>query len=111
MKRVGEGFKRVSKANNNPFIAIEIDLGALGTFKAMMFQNSKKKSPEEPDYNITIADDKPTVGPRPQAAKAPYVKPKITPRNTRPPGEPDIPEPDWTHPVDCSAWNDGTPMP
>lgn len=84
MKRVGQAFKAMSKADK-PYIKIELDLGVLGSIKAMMFVNEKKTSPEQPDYSIVIPDDEvKSSAPRPSAAPkptgAPYKKPVIIPR-------------------------------
>lgn len=69
MKRSGAGWKK--QGAKAAYIAIELDLGVLGSVKAMMFANTKKTEPFHPDYTIMIADDdgKPQAKPRPQPSK------------------------------------------
>ncbi len=88
MKRAGEAYKLMSQANK-PYIGITLDLGVLGTVRAMMFINEKKKEPLDPDYNIMIADDQPKASPKPAVTnhgpvKTPYKKPVVIPKNHAP---------------------------
>lgn len=73
MINVGAGWKKQGK--NGPYMSLEVDMGIMGKFKAMMFPNTKKKSANEPDYSIVIPDDAFSA----TAPKASPIKPKITP--------------------------------
>lgn len=100
MKRVGAAWKANGKSG--PYLSINIDLGVMGTVKAMMFPNTKKTEPNQADYNIVIPDDevktsKAHITPKPQAGlyKKPVIIPRPQPTNFAPGGPPEPPNDLW----------------
>ena len=55
LKKVGVLWKKDSK-NNQEYLSGQLDLGALGESKIMVFKNNKKED-NHPDYTISLATD------------------------------------------------------
>jgi hypothetical protein len=58
LKKVGVLWKRDSKKNEE-FMAGNLDLGALGESRIMVFKNTKKDNDKQPDYSINLVTDEP----------------------------------------------------
>jgi len=59
LKNVGVLWKKAGK-DNNEFLSGKLDLGAFGQSRIMVFQNSKKKEANHPDFTISLALDEPS---------------------------------------------------
>lgn len=55
LKKVGVLWKKDSK-NNQEYLSGQLDLGAMGEAKIMVFKNNKKED-KQPDYSISLATD------------------------------------------------------
>ena len=56
LKNVGVLWKKANKENEE-FLSGELDLGAFGQSRIMIFQNKKKKEANHPDFTISLATD------------------------------------------------------